>query len=133
MSATISQNRSLPVSVAGFVLIAALFATMSQPLSPALACMTPISLSAMNVRLAKPDLAGELLTQARKLRVTAAAEIENGHLDEGRRLYYQLMTLLGIVSNLIGAPQVLTLAEAPDVKWRTTVDEDGHYSFAVAL
>ena len=95
MSATISQNRSLPVTY-GFVLIAALFATMSQPLSPALACMTRISLSAIDRELAKPDLAGELLTQGRKIKVTAAAEIENGHLDEGRRLYYQLMTLLGM-------------------------------------
>lgn len=95
MSTTTSQNRSLPVRY-GFVLIAALFATMSQPLSPALACMTPISLSAIDRELAKPNLAGELLTQASKLRATAAAEIENGHPDEGRRLYYQLMTLLGM-------------------------------------
>ena len=95
MSATISQNRSLPVSY-GFVLIAALFATMSQPLSPALACMTPISLSAIDRELAKPDLAGELLTQARKLRVHGRRRNREWPLDEGRRLYYQLMTLLGM-------------------------------------
>ena len=47
-------------------------------------------------RIADPNLESDLKEGANVLKTRAAAAIEAGHRDEGRRVYYQLMALLGI-------------------------------------
>ena len=60
------------------------------------ACSGPINLAAIEQRLADPNLDGGLRERANLLKTRAAAAIEAGHRDQGRRAYYQLMDLLGM-------------------------------------
>ena len=60
------------------------------------ACGRRIDLVAIQQRISDPGLQGDLKERANALKTSAAAAIEAGHRDEGRRMYYQLMELLGI-------------------------------------
>jgi hypothetical protein len=64
--------------------------------SVASACGIRIDLPAIEQRIADPNLESDLKERANVLKTTAAAAIEAGHPEEGRKTYYQLMKLLGI-------------------------------------
>ena len=64
--------------------------------SAASACGIHIDLAMIEQRIADPNLERDLKEEANVLKTKAAAAIESGHRDEGRRTYYQLMKLLGI-------------------------------------
>lgn len=64
--------------------------------SASLACMPAINFEAIDREMAKPALDPSVRVQAKSLKIRAVAEIENGHRAEGRRLYFQLMELLGL-------------------------------------
>jgi hypothetical protein len=67
--------------------------------SAANACVSPINLAAIEQRIADPNLESGTKQQAIALKTRAAAAIEAGRRDEGRGLYYQLQTLLGIANS----------------------------------
>jgi hypothetical protein len=60
------------------------------------ACGGHINLTAIEQRIADPNLQGDLKERANALKTRAEDAIEAGHRDEGRRMYFQLMELLGI-------------------------------------
>ncbi len=64
--------------------------------SAASACGIHIDLAVIEQRIADPNLESDLKERANVLKTKAAAAIEAGNRDEGRRTYYQLMKLLGI-------------------------------------
>ena len=67
--------------------------------STASACGLRIDLAVIERRIADPSLESDLKEKANALKTKAAAAIQAGHRDDGRRMYYQLMTLLGIPSS----------------------------------
>lgn len=62
------------------------------------ACPSPINLPAIEQRMADPGLDSDVRERAKVLKSGAMAAIEAGERDEGRRMYYKLMSLLGIVT-----------------------------------
>jgi hypothetical protein len=60
------------------------------------ACGTHINLAAIEHRMADPNLPVDLKERAVALKARAASAIEAGKRDEGRRMYYRLMDLLGV-------------------------------------
>jgi hypothetical protein len=63
------------------------------------ACGVRIDLAVIAQRIGDPNLESGLKEKAIALRTRAAAAIEAGHRDEGRRMYYQLMALLGVTAS----------------------------------
>jgi hypothetical protein len=83
---------------ASAIIVAAILSCLSSSLgsSAAGACGSRINLAVIEQRIADPNLESGLKDRANVLKTKAAAAIEAGHRDEGRRTYYQLMNLLGI-------------------------------------
>jgi hypothetical protein len=83
---------------ASAIIIAAMLSCLLSSLgsSAASACGSRINLAMIEQRIADPNLESDLKERANELKTKAAAAIEAGQPDEGRRTYYQLMKLLGI-------------------------------------
>jgi hypothetical protein len=88
---TCFAGRIASLSVAAAVLLG-VFLTPSG----SVACEARIDLAAIEQELAKPGLGADLHREANALKDKAASAIQAGRREEGRRLYFELMALLGV-------------------------------------
>jgi hypothetical protein len=64
--------------------------------SSSFACEARINLAAVEQELARPGLSADLRREATAIRNKAASAIQAGRREDGRRLYFELMALLGV-------------------------------------
>ena len=64
--------------------------------SRSFACEARIDLAAIEQELARPSLSADLHREANAIKNKAASAIQAGRREEGRRLYFELMALLGV-------------------------------------
>ena len=84
-------RRFASLSVAATVLVGIFLAP-----SGCFACEGRINLAAVEQELAKPGLSADLHREANAIKNKAASAIQAGRREEGRHLYFELMTLLGV-------------------------------------